>query len=70
MRVSAEAGDIVTHPFERHNKVEHARVSGVGVFLTELAEIEISEDVQTMIHADEDNIVFPRKGIRGQRKYA
>ena len=39
-RVAAELGDVLAHPFERENQVEHAHIAGVGIlFGIDCAEI-------------------------------
>ena len=54
--VTAEIGDVVTHPLEGHNNIEHPDSARIRVLLAVSSEIEVPEDSQTMIHTDHDNV--------------
>ncbi len=73
-RVASEMCDIVPDPFERCNKVELPHVPN-GILRTESTEVRITENVETMIDADENNILLAhepvaeeRQGIRSARE--
>src|SRR5262249_12891400 len=56
-RISAELRDVVVHPLERENQVELTYVSGIPeVGAAELRQVEISENIQTVVHTDHHHI--------------
>ena len=61
VRVAAEIGDVVAHPLERRDDVEHAGV-GVGVaFAARVAEIEEPEQVEPVIEMHEHDVAHPHQ---------
>jgi hypothetical protein len=60
--IAAEIRDVVSHPFECGDRVEHPNVAGMRVFLAaQFAQIQISEHVEAMIYCHHDDVVLSGK---------
>ena len=60
--IAAEFGDIVFHPVERRDDVEHADIAAVGIFLAaQLRQIEKTERVQPVIDRHQHHIMLFRQ---------
>ena len=60
-RVAAELADIVAHPFERRDEIEHAGVGSVRKLRQQLAEIKEAERIQPMVNRHHDHVAAPRQ---------
>ena len=61
-RIAAEGRDVVRHPAQQRDEVLHAdgaRIGELGV----VAEIEIAERAQSMIHRDDDAVTEAREHL-------
>ena len=56
-RIPAELSDVVAHPLERGDDVEHADVAGIGELVTEMRHVEEPEHTEAMVHADDHHVV-------------
>ncbi len=61
--VAAEIRNIVPHPFERSHQVEHSRIGRVRELVAVFGEIQISESVQPVVEADQDDITSPGNAL-------
>ncbi len=55
-RIAAEFGDVVAHPFERRDQIEHAGIGAVGELRQQLPEIEKAERVQPVVDRDQHHV--------------
>ena len=60
-RIAAEARDVVAHPLERGDDVEHADVAGIGELLVEVRHVEEPEHAEPMVHAHHHDVVVARQ---------
>ena len=60
-RVAAELRDVVAHPLERGDDVEHADVARVGELVAEMRHVEEPEDAEPMVDTDDDHVVVARQ---------
>ena len=67
--IATEPPDIVAHPFERRDQVEHAGIAGMGIALAaKMGEVQMAEDVEAVVDGDHDDIAAPRQvGAVGDR---
>ena len=62
LRIAAEAADVVAHPLQRRDDVEHADGAGGGkVGARGGAEVREAEHVQPVIDCDDDHVVSVRE---------
>ncbi|MEZ5766059.1 MAG: hypothetical protein R3D69_18700 [Xanthobacteraceae bacterium] len=59
--VAAEFGDVVAHPGQRRNQIEHAGVRGFREFWQQLPEIQKAEQVQPVIDGDDHHVAATRQ---------
>ncbi len=58
-RIASEGCDVVTHPLEDSDDVEHPNVGGGGKFFSsDAGKVEIAIYIQTVIVSDHDHIVI------------
>ena len=60
--VTAEEGDIVTHPFQSFDYILLSQINGLGILASESAQVQIAEDIQTVIDIDHHHISFQGEG--------
>ena len=60
-RVAAKARDVVAHPLQRRDDVQHAHVAGIRELRARRAQIQMPDDVQAMVDAHDDDIAGPRQ---------
>ena len=56
--VATKLTDVLLHPLQGLHYVEHAHITGILVFVRNRRKVEESEDVQTVVHADHNNILL------------
>ena len=57
--VASEIRDVVAHPFEHRDVIQHARISGVRVsFTAQLGEVEKAENIQPVVVRHHNHIVI------------
>ena len=56
VRIPAERLYVLMHPFKRCDEIRHPEVDGIAEFLAVLAEIKMSEDIESVVHGNKDYI--------------
>ena len=54
--IAAKLGDIFAHPLERQHQVKLSRIARLRILGRQIAEIEIAESVEPVVHRDHHNI--------------
>ena len=61
-RIAAEGRDVVADPFECLDDIGHSDVAGCSVFITEVGEVEMAQDIEPVVEGHDDDIVAAGKG--------
>ena len=59
VRIPSEAGDVVPDPPQGRDDVVASRIAGVGVFLPEVRQIKIADDIEPVIDGDGHHVSVP-----------
>jgi len=58
VRIAAEPGNVIAHPFERLDDVQHPDIAGVGVLrAADSRQVQIAEDVEPVIDRHDHDVV-------------
>ena len=59
--IPTECGDVVADPFERGNDIQHSGIARLRILLAILGQIQIAQNVESVIESDDDHIAAARQ---------